>query len=60
MGIEVRPVAGEYAIYNGNQFVMKFKRKENAELIANLMREVKVKDVRGYIYKNPSVLRWSK
>ena len=51
MGIEVKSVAGEYVIYNGNQYVMKFNRRENAEIVAKLMQEVKAKDVRGYLYK---------
>jgi hypothetical protein len=50
MGIEVKPVAGEYVIYNGNQFVMKFKRKENANYVAKMLRNVKSKDVYGYVF----------
>jgi len=50
MGIEVKTVAGEYAIYNGNQYLIKFNRKENAEYVANIIKDVKTKDVRGYKY----------
>ena len=53
MGIEVKPIAGEYVIYYGNQYVMKFNRKENAVFVANLIKSVKEKDFRGYIYQNP-------
>lgn len=51
MGIEVKVVAGEYVIYNGNQYVMKFNRKENAEYVANLIKEVRYKDIKGYKYR---------
>ena len=54
MGIEVRPIAGEYAIYNGNQYVIKFNRKENAEIVARLIQDVKIKDVKGYLYHQNS------
>lgn len=51
MGIEVKVVAGDYVIYNGNQYVMKFNRKENAEFVARIIKEVRLKDIKGYKYK---------
>lgn len=46
----VQSCANGYAVYYDKQYVLLFSRKENAELVANLLERVKSSDLKNYKY----------
>lgn len=50
--LTVQPIANGYALYCGKNYLMMFNRKENAVFVANMIEQVKEKDIKSYVYQD--------